>query len=210
MAGNDIGIWYRNIPEMTKYWFTGSIVLPLAGRIGIVSYFTMILDYSFISQFHVSFSLFYIASRCYRILIYLYYAFVGDEQLWRPLTSVMYYPLTPSTGFHYLIMLYFLYSYSTRLETGEILLGSEVGQQCSTSDLTAVIVNQRKRPSLQLTEICRVRPLKIYSKHLWCTGSLSPLSRVMNRDDANSFSILVEQVSAFINHAVAPCSCPMQ
>lgn len=30
----------------------------------------------------------------------------------------MFYPLTPQTGFHYLINLYFLYSYSTRLESG--------------------------------------------------------------------------------------------
>lgn len=25
MASNDIGDWYRGIPQMTKYWFTGSI-----------------------------------------------------------------------------------------------------------------------------------------------------------------------------------------
>jgi len=39
-------------------------------------------------------------------------------QFWRPFTAVLFYPLTPQTGFHFLINLYFLYSYSTRLETG--------------------------------------------------------------------------------------------
>ena len=35
-------------------------------------------------------------------------------QIWRPLTALFFYP----TSFHYLINLYFLYSYSMRLETG--------------------------------------------------------------------------------------------
>ena len=35
-------------------------------------------------------------------------------QIWRPITAIFYYP----TSFHYLINLYFLYSYSMRLETG--------------------------------------------------------------------------------------------
>ncbi|KAI0218961.1 Derlin-1 [Lamellibrachia satsuma] len=39
-------------------------------------------------------------------------------QFWRPLTALFYYPISPQTGFHYLINLYFLYSYSTRLESG--------------------------------------------------------------------------------------------
>jgi len=75
---------------MTRYWFSGTIILSLAGRFGIVSYMTMILKYEFISKFHI----------------------------WRPFTSLFYYPITPSTGFHFLIMLYFLYSYSNRLESG--------------------------------------------------------------------------------------------
>ncbi|XP_064598969.1 derlin-1-like [Liolophura sinensis] len=91
MASNDLGDWYRSIPRITKYWFTGSIVLPIIGRIGLVHPMWMILDFS---------STFY---KC---------------QIWRPLTAVLFYPIAGPSGFHYLINLYFLYSYSTRLETG--------------------------------------------------------------------------------------------
>ena len=31
--------------------------------------------------------------------------------IWRPVTALFYYPLTPQTGFHFLINLYFLYNY---------------------------------------------------------------------------------------------------
>ena len=54
MSGNDIGLWFRSIPDMTRYWFSGTIILSLAGRFGIVSYMTMILRYEFISRFQVS------------------------------------------------------------------------------------------------------------------------------------------------------------
>jgi derlin-1 len=40
------------------------------------------------------------------------------EQIWRLVTCFFYFPITPMTGFAYLINLYFLYNYSTRLETG--------------------------------------------------------------------------------------------
>lgn len=40
-------------------------------------------------------------------------------QLWRPVTATLFFPITPNTGFLYLVNLYFLYHYSTRLETGE-------------------------------------------------------------------------------------------
>ena len=42
-------------------------------------------------------------------------------QIWRPFTALLFYPITPSTGFHFLINLYFLYNYSLRLETGQWL-----------------------------------------------------------------------------------------
>lgn len=41
-------------------------------------------------------------------------------QIWRLITAFVFYPITPQTGFHYLINMYFLYSYSTRLETGKM------------------------------------------------------------------------------------------
>lgn len=40
-------------------------------------------------------------------------------QLWRPFTSLFFYPIGPATGFHFLIMVYALYKYSSRLETGK-------------------------------------------------------------------------------------------
>ncbi|KAF6197732.1 hypothetical protein GE061_008698 [Apolygus lucorum] len=45
---------------------------------------------------------------------------ISKEQwfIWRPVTALFYYPLVPSTGFHFLINCYFLYNYSLRLETG--------------------------------------------------------------------------------------------
>jgi len=88
---NDIGEWYRNVPLVSRYWFTGSIVLPL------------IVKFNILSPIH---------------LVLLWEKFAYEFQIWRPLTAVLFYPITPQTGFHYLINLYFLYSYSTRLESG--------------------------------------------------------------------------------------------
>lgn len=88
---NDIGEWYRNIPVVTKGWFTASVVFPLVGRLGIIQGYHFLLVWE-----------------------YLIYRF----HIWRPFTAAVFYPITPQTGFHYLIMLYFLYSYSNRLETG--------------------------------------------------------------------------------------------
>uniref|UniRef100_UPI00193A1AA1 derlin-1-like n=1 Tax=Styela clava TaxID=7725 RepID=UPI00193A1AA1 len=71
--------------------FSASVVVPLVAKFNIINGMHLILDwYSLFSRF----------------------------QIWRPFTAAVYYPITPMTGFHYLIMLYFLYSYSTRLETG--------------------------------------------------------------------------------------------
>lgn len=56
MASNDIGDWYRGIPQITKYWFTGSIVLPLIGRFGFVNAMNLVLDYnSIVYRFQVVF-----------------------------------------------------------------------------------------------------------------------------------------------------------
>lgn len=41
-------------------------------------------------------------------------------QIWRPVTAVFFYPM----GFHYLVNLYFLYTYSIRLETGGLRPGA--------------------------------------------------------------------------------------
>lgn len=87
MATNDIGDWYRSIPRITKYWFTGSVVVPIAAKFGLLNP---------------------------RHLVLLYNEVIYRFQIWRPLTAVLFVP----TSFHYLINLYFLYTYSTRLETG--------------------------------------------------------------------------------------------
>jgi derlin-1 len=46
MSSNDIADWFRRIPQITKYWFTGSIALPLIGKLGLVSTMSMILDFN--------------------------------------------------------------------------------------------------------------------------------------------------------------------
>jgi len=91
MAENDIGDWFRNIPIVSRWWFVLSIVFPLLGRIGLLHPYYMVLSFDFV-----------------------FYKF----QIWRLLTCIVFFPLSPMTGFHYLINLYFLYSYSTRLESG--------------------------------------------------------------------------------------------
>ncbi|XP_019327053.1 PREDICTED: derlin-1 [Aptenodytes forsteri] len=40
------------------------------------------------------------------------------QQIWRPITATFFFPVGPGTGFLYLVNLYFLYQYSSRLETG--------------------------------------------------------------------------------------------
>uniref|UniRef100_A0A3B3QUC6 Derlin n=1 Tax=Paramormyrops kingsleyae TaxID=1676925 RepID=A0A3B3QUC6_9TELE len=88
---SDIGDWFKSIPFITRYWFAGSIVVPLIGKLGLISPVYLVLwPENFLHKF----------------------------QIWRPVTSTLYFPVGPGTGFLYLVNLYFLYQYSTRLETG--------------------------------------------------------------------------------------------
>ncbi|XP_029359615.1 derlin-1 isoform X2 [Echeneis naucrates] len=88
---SDIGDWFRSIPFITRSWFAASIAVPLVGKLGLVDFSHLILVPELVyNRFH----------------------------LWRPLTATLYFPITPNTGFLYLVNLYFLYHYSTRLETG--------------------------------------------------------------------------------------------
>jgi len=89
-AGSDFSDWYKTIPQISRYWFTGSVILPLVCRFGILNPHNLVLYFT---------------------------PFIYKFQIWRPITALFYYPITPQTGFSYLINLYFLYSYSTRLET---------------------------------------------------------------------------------------------
>ena len=88
--GSDFNDWYKSIPQITRYWFTGSVVIPLAARFGILNP---------------------------NYLVLFFQPFFQKFQFWRPVTAVFYYPITPQSGFSYLINLFFLYSYSSRLET---------------------------------------------------------------------------------------------
>ncbi|XP_055345227.1 derlin-1-like [Paramacrobiotus metropolitanus] len=94
MATNELSLWYHSIPQMTKYWFTGSVVLPLLGRFGLINPQYLFLDFA---------------------------ATFRHFQLWRPITALFYFPISPRTGFHYLLNLYFLYNYSSQLESGHFV-----------------------------------------------------------------------------------------
>lgn len=86
----EIGTWFNQIPPITRQWFAASVALPVLCRFNVFSPYSMILTTDFIKKFHI----------------------------WKPLTSVLYYPIAGNRGFHYLVNLYFLYNYSQRLETG--------------------------------------------------------------------------------------------
>ncbi|KAE8599592.1 hypothetical protein XENTR_v10017245 [Xenopus tropicalis] len=88
---SDLGDWFRSIPFITRYWFAASIAFPLIGRLGLINGGNLILWPEY---------------------------FLHKFQIWRPITATFYFPVGPKTGFLYLVNLYFLYQYSTRLETG--------------------------------------------------------------------------------------------
>ncbi|CAI5439224.1 unnamed protein product [Caenorhabditis angaria] len=86
----DLKDWINTIPVVTRHWFLGTLIVPLLGRLGLVSAQWMYLDWDLIvNKFH----------------------------FWRPITALIFYPVTPQTGFHWLMMLYFLYNYSKNLES---------------------------------------------------------------------------------------------
>lgn len=89
--GGDIQDWFKSLPLFTRYWFGGTILFTLLGRFGLLQPAWLVL---------------YLEPLIHRF------------QIWRPFTALFYYPLSPQTGFHFLINLYFLYNYSLRLETG--------------------------------------------------------------------------------------------
>lgn len=87
---SDIGDWFRSVPFFTRYWLALTVGFTLVGRFGLLNPYNLILLYEPLKRF----------------------------QIWRLATCVFYYPLSPATGFHFLINLYFLYNYSQRLESG--------------------------------------------------------------------------------------------
>ena len=87
--GGDVQDWFKSLPFFTRYWFGGTVLFTLLGRFGLLP-----------------------ASWLFLFWEPLWYKF----QIWRPVTAIFYYPLSPQTGFHFLINLYFMYNYSLRLE----------------------------------------------------------------------------------------------
>lgn len=89
---SDVRYWYNSLPIFTRYWLTCTAFFTLIGRFGLMSPISLVL----------------IRDRL-----------INNFEIWRAVTSVFYYPLSPATGFHFLINCYFLYNYSLRLERGE-------------------------------------------------------------------------------------------
>ncbi|XP_012278872.1 derlin-1 [Orussus abietinus] len=88
---SELGNWLNSVPIFTRYWLLLTAGLTLLGRCGFVDSITMIL---------------------------LRDRFIHNFEIWRPVTSLFFYPLNRATGFHFLINCYFLYNYSLRLERG--------------------------------------------------------------------------------------------
>ncbi|XP_076167163.1 derlin 1 [Ptiloglossa arizonensis] len=89
---SDVRNWFNSLPIFTRYWLLCTAVFTLIGRFGLVNPGSLTLSYD---------------------------RFINNFEIWRAATSVFFYPLSPGTGFHFLINCYFLYNYSLRLERGE-------------------------------------------------------------------------------------------
>lgn len=51
---SDLGDWFRSIPLITRYWFAGSIAVPLIGKLGLVSpVYLFLWSDAFINRFQV-------------------------------------------------------------------------------------------------------------------------------------------------------------
>ncbi|XP_069477673.1 derlin-1 [Ambystoma mexicanum] len=89
---SEIGDWFRSIPLITRYWFAAAIAVPLVGKLGLINPTWLVLwPDAFLHRFHI----------------------------WRPITAAFFFPINPMTGFVYLMTLYLLYQYSSRLESGD-------------------------------------------------------------------------------------------
>lgn len=89
---SEVREWFNSLPIFTRWWLLLTIGFSLFGRFGLVGPERLIL---------------------------LWDPFINNFQIWRAVTSLFYYPLGPSTGFHFMVNCYFLYNYSLRLERGE-------------------------------------------------------------------------------------------
>ena len=85
----DAGQWFKQLPKFTRYWLAATVSMSLLARFGILPPYQLYLS---------------------RELV------LSKLQIWRCFTSLLVYPLTPQTGFHFLINCYFITQYSARLE----------------------------------------------------------------------------------------------
>lgn len=54
-TGSEFSDWYKGIPQITRYWFTGSVVLPLAARFGLLNPANLVLFFEpFLQRFQVN------------------------------------------------------------------------------------------------------------------------------------------------------------
>lgn len=89
---SDFQTWYKQVPIFTRMWLTGTLAFSLLARFGIIPAHYLILQQVGVFQ---------------------------KLQLWRPMTAVLFYPLNPNTGFHFMMNCFFLYHYSKQLETDQ-------------------------------------------------------------------------------------------
>jgi derlin-1 len=65
-ASNDLGQWYKSIPKITRVWFTSSIVVSVAARLGLVRPQHLVL---FVTQIIKHFQVCFIFSYLFILLI---------------------------------------------------------------------------------------------------------------------------------------------
>lgn len=82
--------WYRSLPRLTRYWFTTTVMVScFVSRFNLLPIEWLELDWRMI-----------------------YYRW----EWWRCLTSIVAFPINPNTAFPFLILCYFLVTYSGMLE----------------------------------------------------------------------------------------------
>lgn len=110
----DISVWYKSLPVFTKYWLSLTVGISLLARFGLLRGEWLYLESYFV--YHD----FQVGVWTENVEILNRDIDISDfciQQLWRLVTCIFFYPLTPNTGFHFMLNCYFLYNYSLRLET---------------------------------------------------------------------------------------------
>ncbi len=122
-AQNDLSTWIAGIPKVTKWWFFSFFIVPVTTRLGLISPMTLLLfSESVFYRFEVGdelaghqFKCVCIGRACDSVCIpTVEVEALFFVQIWRLVTCLLWYKV----NFHWLMLLYFLYSYSQRLETG--------------------------------------------------------------------------------------------